>query len=189
MFLPFFAFFAALALAWFQGKLKQVIKTKRIPKMTIWILIFCIILLNLYQAYGRAPHYYAGEIETNYLRTVENVERHYSDNPKTFLIFTSDKLDFNKTQAFQQVYGLPREGDQIIVMDASKIADTNQAMDLIKQGNTFVIFPPLSDVSLQNNIEEQISGLGQQQCGVTDSRRGNLQFVLWYPPGLDVCIK
>jgi hypothetical protein len=183
--LPFFAFFAALALAWFHGKLKHVIKNQMIPKMVVWIFLFVVVLLNMYQAYVKAPEFFAGKLETNFLSTIENVEKKFTDNPKTFIVITSGGLDLNKILAFQQVYGIPRGWDQLLGMDISQINGSNLTTDLIKRGNTFVIIPPFPDSSLLKNFEEQIKGLGQKLCQVTDRPGGRLQFDLLYPQGFD----
>jgi hypothetical protein len=188
--LPFFAFFASIALAWFQVELRQMIGNKKIPKITIMIFIIVIIFLNTYQAYIKSPEYFTGQFEDNLLRTIENVEKNFTDNPKTFVIITSEGWGINLIQALQEVYGIPKKWDRIIGIDVSQINASDNTMDLIRQGSTFVLIRPVSDNLLQKNIEEQISSLGKKLCPITDRPGGNLQFEIWYPDGFDnICNK
>ena len=190
--LPFFAFFAATGVSWLQVKLREICRNKRFPRISANILIIFIILLNTYQAYGKAPEFYQGTqgtFESSYISTIENIEKIYTNDPKTFLLLASDNWEIYPFQVFQEAYGIPREGDQIIEPDASQLNGFTKTTELIKRGNTFVIIRPGNDGSLQPTVEEQISALGEKLCPIMDRPGGNLQFDLWYPEGFDYACK
>jgi len=185
--LPFFVFFAAIGLSWLQIKLGEVIGNKRFPKIAIRILIIIVILLNTYQAYVKSPEYYKGQFESIYLSTIENIEKKYTDDPKTFLLLNSE--EWGMLQSLQDVYGIPREWDRIIELDASQLNGSTKTTELIRQATTFVIIRPGSDGSLQKTVEEQLSAIGDKLCPITDRPGGNLLFDLWYPEGFDYACK
>jgi hypothetical protein len=187
--LPFFAFFAAVGLSWLQIKLREVSGNKRFPKISTRILIILVILLNTYQAYVKSPEFYKGQFESSYLSTIENIEKKYTDDPKTFLLLTSEEWGIYASQALQEVYGIPREWDRIIELDAGQLNGSTKTTELIRQGTTFVIIRPGNDSPLQKTVEEQISALGEKLCPITDRPGGNLLFDLWYPEGFDYACK
>ena len=187
--LPFFAFFAAIGLSWLQIKLRKVSGNKRFSKISSRILLIIVILLNIYQAYVKSPKYYKGKFESSYLSTIENIEKIYTNDPKTFLLLTSEEWRIYASQVFQEAYGIPREWDRIIELDASQLNGSTKTTELIKQGNAFVIIRPSNDGSLQKTVEEQISALGEKLCPIMDRPGGNLLFDLWYPEGFDYACK
>jgi 4-amino-4-deoxy-L-arabinose transferase-like glycosyltransferase len=187
--LPFFAFFAAVGLSWLKIKLREVSGNKRFPKISTRILIILVILLNTYQADVKSPEFYKGQFESSYLSTIENIEKKYTDDPKTFLLLTSEEWGIYASQALQEVYGIPREWDRIIELDAGQLNGSTKTTELIRQGTTFVIIRPGNDSTLQKTVEEQISALGEKLCPITDRPGGNLLFDLWYPEGFDYACK
>jgi hypothetical protein len=187
--LPFFAFFAAIGLSWLQIKLREVTGNKKFSKLLSRVLLIIVILLNTYQAYVKAPEYYKGQFESSYLSTIENIENKYTNDPKTFLLFSSKAWGMYASQALQEVYGIPKEWDRIIELDADQLNGSTETTALIRQGNTFVIIRPSTDGSSQKNVEEQISALGEKLCPIMDHPGGNLLFDLWYPEGFNYACK
>ena len=187
--LPFFAFFAATGVSWLQINLREICRNNSFPKISTNILIILVILLNTYQAYVKSPEFYQGKFESSYVSTIENIEKKYTNDPKTFLLLTSEEWGIYASQVFQEAYGIPREWDRIIELDASQLNGSTKTTELIKQGNTFVIIRPSNDGSLQKTVEEQISALGEKLCPIMDRPGGNLLFDLWYPEGFDYACK
>jgi hypothetical protein len=191
--LPWFAFFAATGLIWIHFQASQLFHSKTLG-VIIPVVIFCVFVTNLYQAYTLSPirmERYQG-IESLFLKTALKGEAIEPTRPMQYIFITQPKWGIDGPLLIQKVYQTPASPQQIsriVVTDGDLVRgkDSGKAGDIIPEinksllgeNNSIVFLQRFADTDWINNVEAALVEYGMTSCNVRNFR-GRIVLKIWH---------
>jgi len=186
--LPWFAYFAAEAIAWLVEQVASLRLTRWTRNGMIAVTVIAIVLLNFYQAYALSLRRNNANQSTEalLLGIVQRLPEFepVRAKPLTFLFLTDGQWGIDGLYTLFQAYKYPASRLRLAQEQLSEAMIPEAIKPLIQDRETLVILQPTMNAGWQAELSNQLLSLGRESCDIKEFTGVDTRFTLWHDPGL-----